>query len=342
MAPERYVPRACVWEITLACNARCLHCGSDAGQTREKELTTGEALDLIEQLSALGCRSVTLSGGEPLLRNDWPELVRAIDEGGMRAELITNGLSMERDAAYIVEAGFWSVTFSGDGPKDVHDALRGTPGALERLLAGAEALATQGVRIGAATQVNRRNVDHLDETMDLLRDHGFLGWQVQLTMPHGRAAELGDSLCLGATDLPGLEATILRLKTSDDGFLQVADNIGYMSRNEPMLRAGSPIRYWSGCQAGLQVVGLTSDGTVRGCLSLPEELDEGNIRERPFAEIWNDPEAFGYNRRFDRRHLTGQCKECPYGAICRAGCTSLAFATTGSTTSCSHCLSRGQ
>lgn len=339
MTAGGYVPRACVWEVTLRCNAKCVHCGSDAGRPRDDELDTAEALALVEDLAALGCRSVTLSGGEPLLRADWPLLVRAILENEMRAELITNGLTMEGDAEAVAGAGFWGVTFSVDGPAEVHDELRGVPGALQRLLAGADELAAKGVRIGAATQIGRRNAAHLAEVHDLLLRHGFLGWQVQLTMPQGRAAAQGDSLCLSPSELPELEATLLRLKSRDEKFLQIADNIGYMGRNEPKLRVGSPLRYWTGCQAGLQVIGLTSDGVVRGCLSLPPQLDEGSIRKRPLAEIWLDPEAFAYNRRFDRRDLEGDCRDCPFGDLCRGGCTSLAYATTGRTTSCTHCLS---
>lgn len=340
MTSQGYKPRACVWEITLECNARCVHCGSDAGRPRDDELTTDEALKLVEELAALECRSVTLSGGEPLLRDDWPIIVREIRQRGMRAELITNGLNMEREAKAVAEAGFWGVTCSIDGPEKVHDELRGIPGALRRLLDGAEALAARGVRIGAATQINQRNVAHLEEVRDLLNHHGFMGWQVQLTMPHGRAATHGGSLCLAPSELPRLEATLLELKSRDERFLQVADNIGYMSRNEPQLRAASPIRYWTGCQAGLQVIGLTSNGMVRGCLSLPSELDEGSIRERSLTDIWNDPERFAYNRCFDQRDLDGECRGCPFGAICRGGCTSFAYATTGRTTSCTHCLSR--
>jgi radical SAM protein with 4Fe4S-binding SPASM domain len=339
-----FTPRYCVYEVTLACDARCVHCGSTAGRPRADELDTAEALALFDELADLKCESVTLSGGEPLLRRDWPELVAGVRERGMRAELITNGLAVADQAASIAAAGLFAVTFSVDGPREVHDRLRGVPGAFARLMAGAAALVDRGVRIGAATQVNRHNLELLDRIHGLLVENRFEGWQVQLTMPHGRAAALRDELCLIPEDLLALERNLLAIKSRTDLFVQAADNIGYMGRSEPVLRAGrtGEAAVYTGCQAGLQVVGVTSSGCVRGCLSMPTSFDEGNLKERSFTEIWNDPSAFAYNRRFVVQELDEPCRSCAFARICRAGCHSMATAAVGSIGSNPYCLHRLQ
>jgi radical SAM protein with 4Fe4S-binding SPASM domain len=328
--PVARIPSTCVWEITLACNARCVHCGSSAGTARPRELDTAEALALALELGQLGCKSVTLSGGEPLLRADWPVLAAAIRAAGMRLEMITNGLLVAAHADGIRDAGFAGVTFSIDGTAPVHDALRGVPGGLEQLLRGAGALRKRGVRVGAVTQVNRRNVAQLGEIQSMLASAGFEGWQLQLTMPMGRAAHDVDNLCLPPAEVPALEQTIIALRARPGLFVDAADNIGYMSRDEPRLRSrrDEPARFWTGCPAGLTVVGITSDGTVRGCLSLPPAADEGNVRDRSLSAIWRDPASFSYNRRFDANRLGGPCTACPFGRICRGGCRSLAWATS--------------
>jgi radical SAM protein with 4Fe4S-binding SPASM domain len=335
-----WLPRTCVWELTLACDAACVHCGSMAGRARQNELDTREALGFVRDLGRLGCESVTLSGGEPLLRRDWPELAEAIRDAGMRLELITNGLSVAAEAQAIAERGFWAVTFSVDGPAAVHDALRGVPGGLERLLRGAQELRERGVRVGAATQVNRVNLPWLGSILDLLVTHGFQGWQLQLTMPAGRARER--TLCLEPEELPGLEERIVALQAEAPWFVQAADNIGYLSRREPRLRTGrgGPERCWMGCGAGLTVVGLASDGTVRGCLSLPPTADEGNIRERSLSDIWHDPNAFAYNRQFSVNDLGGTCRDCTFGQICRGGCQSLSLFATGAFHHNPYCSAR--
>lgn len=330
-------PLICVWEITLACTCRCTHCGSSAGEPRKGELSTAEALDLVDALAALGCRTVTLSGGEPLLRSDWPRLASAIAGAGMDAELMTNGLAVLEQADAIADAGFRGVSFSVDGPASVHDGLRRRPGGLDRLLSGAAELRRRGVRTGAVTQVGRFNLDLLEQTHELVVAGGFEGWLVQLTLPHGRASA---GLCLEPEQLPQLERTLVSLAERGQILLQTADTIGYMSRSEPRLRRSLHGRMgvWGGCQAGLRAVGITSDGTVRGCLSMPPAFDEGSVRERTLEDIWSDPRAFAYNRAFDPRDLTDGCADCSLGGICRGGCTGLAWTATGSTTSNPYCL----
>lgn len=111
---------------------------------------------------------------------------------------------------------------------------------------------------------------------------------------------------------------ILDLKANYSNEIDVtgSDVTGYMS-DLAMAVSGR----WYGCQAGMKVLGIGSDGTVRGCLS--QQLNkyiEGNVRERSIIDIWNDPNAFKYNRHFDCSMLTGYCKDCLYGAICKGGC----------------------
>lgn len=119
-----------------------------------------------------------------------------------------------------------------------------------------------------------------------------------------------------------------------------ADDIGWMSPDEPEIRSSKrPCdTVYCGCSAGLALIGLTADGTVRGCLSMPKEFDEGNVRARPLAEIWKDPGAFAYNRRFSEASLTGACRECAFRRICRAGCKTLAWSTQRSLSENRYCL----
>ena len=326
--PQRL--RNCVWELTLACNCNCLHCGSDAGRARPRELDTNEALALVAELADLGCECITFSGGEPLMRRDWPALASAVRDQGMQVELITNGLLVVEQADAIQEAGFGSVTFSVDGPKDIHDHLRGMPGCLDRIWAGSAALRSRNLMVGAVTQINRLNRQYLGEIQRLLVQHDFGGWQMQITMPHGRASDDAEQLCLRADELLDLQQEILELRKTSRMWTQVADNIGYMSRDEPLLRSlpGQSNQFWTGCTAGLSVVGIASDGTVRGCLSLPPSFNEGNLRERSLKQIWNDPGSFAYNRQFHEHQLKGVCAGCVFGRICRGGCRSLAAAVS--------------
>ncbi|MDX9721353.1 MAG: radical SAM protein, partial [Myxococcota bacterium] len=94
-----FVPRRCTWEITLACDLRCGHCGSRAGQARPDELNTAEALSICDQLAQLGTSQVTLAGGEPTLRPDWAEIVARLRGHGVRVSILSNGYTWSAEAA---------------------------------------------------------------------------------------------------------------------------------------------------------------------------------------------------------------------------------------------------
>src|SRR5689334_3834153 len=87
----RYRPNYAVWEITLACDLACRHCGSRAGRARPDELSTAECLDLVDQMADLGVQEVSLIGGEAYLREDWTDILRRIRARGMIALLTTGG-----------------------------------------------------------------------------------------------------------------------------------------------------------------------------------------------------------------------------------------------------------
>lgn len=92
----------------------------------------------------------------------------------------------------------------------------------------------------------------------------------------------------------------------------------------------SGMAVYLGCQAGLTNIGIDSVGNVRGCESMYDEsFIEGNLREKSLYEIWNDPDAFSYNRKFTMNQLTGKCKDCEYGCKCAGGCRSYNYFTHG-------------
>src|SRR6185503_11985056 len=111
-----FVPVHAVWELTLACDLKCRHCGSRAGKTRSEELTTDECLDLVRQLARLGTREVTLIGGEAYLRRDWLQIIREIRAQGMDCTLQSGGLNLtEERIEAAVNAGLQGLGISIDG-----------------------------------------------------------------------------------------------------------------------------------------------------------------------------------------------------------------------------------
>lgn len=332
-----YFPRTAVWELTLGCNLCCRHCGSRAGQPRERELSADEAFSLADELVDLGLERITLSGGEPTLCEYWVELGARLVKAGIKVNLISNGMGWNGDhARRAKEAGFESAAFSVDGFAFAHDHIRGVEGAFDHVLEAFAACREAGLPIGCVTTVYKHNWRDLRKLRAFLHDQGVRSWQVQIGNPAGNMSDHPD-LVIVPQDLLEIVPELAALRREDEKpDVYIGDNVGYFGPYEKDLRdTGREIDFWLGCRAGLQVVGIESDGGIKGCLSLPSELNredrflEGNVRRRSLTDIWCDPDAFSYNRKFSVSRLSGFCALCKYNEVCRGGCLWTAFSHSG-------------
>jgi radical SAM protein with 4Fe4S-binding SPASM domain len=334
-----YYPRICVWELTLTCDMRCRHCGSFAGHPRENELSPEEAQDVARQLVELRCERLTLSGGEPTLRKDWDCIAATLSRGGVKVNMISNGWSWTPDhTKRALDAGMKNTAFSLDGMEEAHDSVRAKPGSHHRVMAAIDDCVKRGLRVAVVSHVNALNKGTLPQFREELAAHGVRLWQVQIGNPQGNMASHQD-LLIKPTDLLEIVPLLAEMR-SQKGKTPVifpADNVGYYGKYERALRdTGDRVCFWVGCRAGCQVIGIESNGNIKGCLSLPsamhnkDEFVEGNLRQASLKDIWTRPGAFAFNRQFDVASLQGFCGTCRFADICRGGCSWSAFTRTGS------------
>ena len=310
-----------VWEITLACCFNCRYCGSKAGHARPDELTTGECLDLVDQLSALKCRRVNLIGGEVFMRRDWKMIAGSLNTKGLRVTIITNGYLFTDDLIRdLKEVNIESVAVSLDGIERVHDKYR-REGSYDRAIKAIEILTAAGITTTIITTLNAENVETLDELYQEIARYPIAAWQLQACSPMGNAAVMGVDYRF---DPHKVIDFVTSHRAASPFPIGIADNIGYYTPDEHLIRGDSRgIRTFSGCGAGLSVVGIDSVGNIRGCESMYDErFIEGNIRDRSLQEIWENPDGFAYNRRFEKRMLSGKCATCEFGIYCAGGCRS--------------------
>ncbi len=335
-----------VWELTLKCDLSCGHCGSRAGKPRDDELSTAEALDMVVQLAALGAREVTLIGGEAYLRPDWHIIARAITDHGMECSMTTGGRGMNAERArQAKQAGLVGVSVSIDGMREAHDRQRGLRGSFDAAVAALDVLTDAGVPVHANTQLNRLSNPDLSSVLDLIADKRARGWQIQLTVPMGRAADRPEWLFqpyelldlypkLGALAVTALERGVR---------VWPANNIGYYGPFESVLRnrgVDGGALHWSGCPAGTRALGIESDGAIKGCPSLPtQSYTGGRIRDRSLEDIWANTRELRINRDRTVDDLWGFCRDCYYADECRAGCTwtsHVFFGRSGNNPYCHH------
>lgn len=314
------------WELTLACNLRCGHCGSTAGLPRKKEFTTEEALALCDQFPRMLVQEVDFTGGEPLLRDDWPLLTKRLHDHGITVKMVTNGILLNRQTIHrMQEAGIAAVGISIDGLEATHDYIRGRAKLFRNLMASIQDAIEAGLSITVITSVNHLNIHELPQLMNTLYNSGVRNWRLQPLFPLGRACH-GGELFLTEQDFLDFGNFVTEWKPDAKGKgmeMRTGDAFGYFTELD---EADPP---WNGCPAGLFSCGITSDGGIKGCLSMPDELIEGNLRERDFWDIWFDPDSFTYNRAFSSQSLGELCAGCDKSAQCRGGCSAMSYANTG-------------
>jgi len=315
------------WELTLACNLRCRHCGSTAGLARANELTLEESLAICDQFPSLLVEEVDFTGGEPLLRTDWWRIAAHLRELDITTKILTNGLTLGYDIiARMKDVGIACVGISLDGLEATHDYIRGHKGLFKRVLAGIESILSAGIPLTVLTTVNGLNFKELPSLFELLCSMKVERWQIQPIFPTGRVNEDGELtltqqayMQLGAfVQHWGPEAEKVGLE------ILPGDSFGYYTEFDTR----KP--HWRGCGAGRVGCGITSDGKIKGCLSLPDEVIEGDLRGNDLWEIWFHPDSFAYTRQFSIEKLGPACHSCEKVEQCHGGCSTMSYGSTGS------------
>lgn len=325
------------WELTLSCNLRCRHCASSAGAPRTQELTLEESLAVCDQFPDLLVDEVIFTGGEPLLNPNWPAIAARLRDLRIKTGVVTNGLPLTPEVVRrMKDCGLHAAGASLDGPEEVHDRMRGVPGAFRRTLQGIGCLVRGEVDVTVITSVTGLNVSMLEEIYGLVCSLGAWKWQLQPFFPLGRGKQ-DEALYLSDEQFLQLGEFIqaVRQRALQHGLQVVpADSCGYFS----------PLDFaefgWSGCGAGRWSCGITSDGHVKGCLSWPDSTVEGDLRKDDLWTIWFRPGAFSHLREFSVDDINGNCRGCDVAAQCGGGCQAMSLAAEGTWHADPYCYRR--
>ncbi|HXS16727.1 MAG TPA: radical SAM protein [Polyangiaceae bacterium] len=324
-AVDQVRPVYCVWEITLACDLACRHCGSRAGRARPEELDTRQALELCRQIVDLGVKEVTLIGGEVYLRSDWLQIVSFLAKAGLSVSIATGGRGITRDIAQAAkDAGLRAASVSIDGLREAHDRLRAVHGAFASALSAMGHIKAAGLHLYNNSQINRLSIPDFPELFETLIAHGTEAWQIMVTVPMGRAADEPDVL-LQPYDLLEVFPVLARIKArADEAGVTIwrGNTLGYFGPYESLFQGWTPRGHGGSCGAGKTTLGIEADGTIKGCPSLGTvKWGGGNVRDASLEAIWTRAEPLRYTRTRTTADLWGYCAKCYYADTCRAGCT---------------------
>lgn len=165
-------PLVVVLNITFRCNLRCGYCYGQYFKRKEKDFTTKELLNLIDDLGKMGTRSITLAGGEPLLHRDIGQIIKRVKAHGLECGMNTNGLLISHRLKELAPIDM--ITVSIDGPKKMNDANRGQ-GSFEKIMTGIEAALKAGIKTHLNTVITRHNckIEVIDWLVEMARKKGM-------------------------------------------------------------------------------------------------------------------------------------------------------------------------
>lgn len=336
-------PFTVAWELTRACALACVHCRAEAEPKADpNELTTVEALRVVDQLAALGPAVLVLTGGDPLMRRDLFEIVEYAVGRGMRVAVSPTATALTtRDRMMrLRDLGVSMIHVSVDGATaETHDAFRGVAGTFDRSVATLRTLQELGMATQVGTTVTRETAAGLPQIAELVEACGVRMWSVFFLVPTGRAqasamvdvetaegiwewlAELSERapFAVRTTAAPQFRRTQLRRKKVGQGGALRLAGAGYALRKS---EGRVDVR---GVNDGRGFLFIDRVGNI--CPSGFLQLAAGNVREDDLGEVYRHSALFRQLR--DPAALTGVCGSCVYTALC-GGSRARAYAVTGS------------
>lgn len=297
-----------VLEVTHRCVCDCVHCY--LVKEPHDELSLEEIEGLLRQLCAEGTLEVTLTGGEPFLREDLPQILGLLRKDRFQVSLLTTGIPVGKPEAELLKRSrvrLVAMALLGAGPQ-THDALMRRPGAFDRTMRAAKALAAAGVLVELRVTLMEQNWRELPAMAKAAQDVGARVRGSITVMPRTDGDPAPLKLALRREALAQVDLSVLR---------------GGVLPGEEEDRGGAILK----CYAGLTSAGISPQGDLLPCIVLRRKV--GNVRERTVKDIWHDhPDPFLVELRELATEEVRECFACERSSLCTR-CPGIAYLLTG-------------
>ena len=328
--------RLVAWETTRRCNLACKHCRAVAeDHPYENELDTREAFTLLDQIRKVGTPIIILTGGEPLLRKDIFDIATYGTKIGLRMVMAPNGtLLTKENISKLKDSGIKRISVSLDGADaGTHDSFRGLASAFDDAIRGIALAREAGLEFQINTTITKTNLDEIPKILKLAEKLGAVALHIFLLVPTGRGKYIVDS----AIDAKEYEQTLnwfydqqdktpLQLKaTCAPHYYRILRQRAHAEGKKVSVASHGLDAVTRGCLAGTGFCFISHVGRVQTCGFL--DVACGDIRQRSFADIWENSSVFNELRDFSK--LEDKCGICEYKQVC-GGCRARAYEATGS------------
>ncbi len=337
-----------VWNCTKTCNLKCMHCYAGSDAHLYDQLSTEEAKVMIDDLAAFGAPVLLFSGGEPCMRPDLLELMRYAKAAGMRVVLSTNGTLITPELAReFAEIGLSYVGVSIDGNPETHNDFRKSPTAFERAMEGLRNAQDAGIKVGLRMTINKLNYKQVEDVFAIMRERNINRACFYHLVYTGRGSEMMD-MDLTHEETRAVVRTIMDLTREwfDDGGrpeILTVDNhadgpfvyLELLKEDPERAEEVLQLLNWNqGNSTGNGIACVSWDGEVYAD-QFWRHFSFGNVRNRPFSEIWtdvsrtNEATELMYRLKDKRPFVTGRCADCKWLNICGGNFRVRAEAATG-------------
>lgn len=332
---------------TNRCNMRCKYCYASSSPEEDKysELSKDEFTNLFNELDKMRVHRISLSGGEPFIRNDFFDILSSASKCHFAIVINTNGSLITDSIAYeLKKYRFDRICVTVDGSQaEIHDKMRGS-GSFVKAINGINLLQKHGLPVSTLFTLNKFNVHDLIPTIQLNHMMGIKHMSVMIVCPTGRASD-GETLVdknswypvfyeltkMKAENRMPLSFKIVPPNESSVFWhfylpLEFYGRLDLLKVWKQDLNGFSDAERTISCTAGIRSASVASNGDIYGCdlMTGIEELKAGNLREQSFADIWNNSSVFQKLRELSFESLSGPCKNCKY-SWCGGGCRSSAY-----------------
>ena len=303
------------FELTLRCNAHCFHCGSNCLPQGGDELSAEEFKGILDQVKEdfdISRILLCITGGEPLLRRDFFEILNYAHKLGYHWGMTSNATLITKDVAHrLADAGMATISVSIDGLPETHDELRGMKGGYDLAMQGIQNLidehAFKAVQITSV--FNHRNIAEIDDLFEIMLGIDIDSWRVINLEPIGRALTRPDLMCTKEDYIRLFD--FIREKR-EEGY-----PVEYGCSHYLGLKYEAEVRKWYWlCNAGTHTASIMSNGDIGACLDIERrpETVMGNIRKDRFKDVWEN--SFQIFRK-DSADSNEQCSACEHKRFCR-------------------------
>jgi SynChlorMet cassette radical SAM/SPASM protein ScmF len=320
---------------TTRCNANCYHCYQRTTKVESKiqavqanEVGKEAFLNFVEKAVPLGLRVVKLTGGEPFLRSDLPEIIQGLRNLGIAVTIETNGFFIDKEIADLLSDNEVDVAISLDGGcSRSHDTLRGLPGSFAKVVQAIKMLSERGCQMKVVMAVSKLNLNEIEKVLSVITSNGCYHLKINPVNIFGASrVRVAEGVRLTPKEVMTLYERRAELEETYNAFISLEGPLAFATIYE--IAEGH-----IGLCPFTRILGILSDGSISYCGvgNCHEELILGNISQNlNLQEFWNNSPALNETRRILLKRLKGVCGTCIFENYCKGSCRALAYESGGS------------